>query len=179
MRKLRMSELERLNVEEFQQANKLPVIVILDRVRSLHNVGSIFRTADAFRVEEIHLCGLTATPPHPEMDKTALGATESVVWKEFQLTSDSIKEARDKGFAVFAVEQTTDRIWLNDFDASVYNGVAIIMGHEVTGVDAHLLPLVDGCIEIPQLGTKHSLNVSVSAGIVLWELFKALKSKLH
>lgn len=173
-----MSELERLNVEEFQKADKLPVVVVLDRVRSLHNVGSIFRTADAFRLEAIHLCGLTATPPHPEMDKTALGATESVTWKAFDSTKDSIQELKSDGYTVFAIEQTTDRIWLDELDVSSIQKVAIIMGHEVTGVDSELLPLVDGCIEIPQLGTKHSLNVSVSAGIVMWELFKVLKKGL-
>lgn len=173
-----MSELERLNVEEFQKADKLPVVVVLDRVRSLHNVGSIFRTADAFRLEAIHLCGLTATPPHPEMDKTALGATESVTWKAFASTKDSIQELKSDGYTVFAIEQTTDRIWLDELDVSSIQKVAIIMGHEVTGVDSELLPLVDGCIEIPQLGTKHSLNVSVSAGIVMWELFKVLKKGL-
>lgn len=178
MRKLRMSELDRMNVEEFKKASKLPLLIILDRVRSLHNVGSIFRTADAFRAEEIHLCGLTATPPHPEIDKTALGATESVTWKAFNQTEEAIAEARLRGYAVFAVEQTSNRIWLDEFEATDFKGIAIIMGHEVTGVDSSLLPLVDGCIEIPQLGTKHSLNVSVSAGIVIWEMYKMLKDKL-
>lgn len=178
MRKLRMNELGRMNSEAFHQASKLPLIIILDRVRSLHNVGSFFRTADAFRAESISLCGLTAEPPHPEIDKTALGATDSVSWKSFQKTEEAILEAKDKGYAVFAVEQTTDRLWLNEFDATPFNGIAIVFGHEVTGVDDQLLSLVDGCIEIPQLGTKHSLNVSVSAGIVMWEIFSQWKDKL-
>lgn len=179
MRKLRMSELERLDTGTFQKASKLPVVLILDRVRSLHNVGSVFRTADAFRVNEVHLCGLTATPPHPEIDKTALGATSSVTWKSFDRTEESITSLRSEGYSVYALEQTTERIWLDDFQVPDHTkGIAVILGHEVTGVDDHLLSLVDGCIEIPQLGTKHSLNVSVSAGIVMWELFRQLRGRL-
>lgn len=169
-----------MDVETFRQSEKIPVVIVLDRVRSLHNVGSIFRTADAFRIEAIHLCGITATPPHPEIDKTALGATESVPWEEFTHTLDSVKQLKKEGYHTFAVEQTTSRVWLDELELPKdVNGIAIIMGHEVTGVDQEILEACDGCIEIPQLGTKHSLNVSISAGIVMWELFKRLKGNIE
>lgn len=165
-----------MDVETFRQSKKIPVVIVLDRIRSLHNVGSIFRTADAFRLESIHLCGITATPPHPEIDKTALGATESVPWKEYSSTTDSINELKSAGYHTYAVEQTTSRVWLDELVLPEnVTGIAVVMGHEVTGVDQEVLEACDGCIEIPQLGTKHSLNVSISAGIVMWELFKRLK----
>lgn len=173
MRKLRNNELGRLNVEEYKSSDKTPVIVILDEIRSLHNVGSIFRTADAFRLEAIYLCGITATPPHPEIEKTALGASDVVPWKYFETAEAAIEQVRTKEWSVFAIEQTTERIWLQNFE--VPKGLAIIMGNEVKGVRSELLPHCDGCIEIPQIGTKHSLNVSVSAGIVLWEIVKQLR----
>lgn len=180
MRKLRMSELNRMDVESFRESPKIPVVVILDRVRSLHNVGAIFRTADAFRIEGIHLCGITEQVSHPEIDKTALGATESVPWKSFDTTVESVRELKAEGYEVYAVEQTTDREWLDNFEVSENaKGIAVVFGHEVTGVDEPVLAEVDGCIEIPQLGTKHSLNVSVSAGVVMWELFKQLKGRIQ
>ncbi len=179
MRKLRMSELNRLDIETFRSSNKIPVTIVLDRVRSLHNVGAIFRTADAFRMERIFLCGLTATPPHPEIDKTALGATESMQWKAFSKTMDAIDVLRSEGYHIYAIEQTTERIWLDEFDLPEnMQGLAVVLGHEVNGVDQEVIHKVDGCIEIPQLGTKHSLNVSVSAGILMWELFKRLKNSI-
>lgn len=180
MRKLRMSELNRMDVESFRESDKIPLIVVLDRVRSLHNVGAIFRTGDAFRIEEIHLCGITEQANHPEIDKTALGATESVPWSSFSTTLESVEALKARNYAVYAVEQTTEREWLDEFEIpSDCDGMAIIMGHEVSGVDEDVLKAVDGCIEIPQLGTKHSLNVSISASIVMWEIFKRLRSQLR
>lgn len=179
MRKLRMSELNRMDVETFRTSKKIPVVIVLDRVRSLHNVGSIFRTADAFRMESIYLGGLTANPPHPEIDKTALGATESVPWEAFDHTTDALDQLRSKGYHIYGIEQTTERTWLDEFNLPTsMQGIGIVMGHEVNGVDTEILQQLDGCIEIPQIGTKHSLNVSVSAGIVMWELFKRLKGQL-
>lgn len=169
-----------MDVESFRESAKIPLIVVLDRVRSLHNVGAIFRTGDAFRIEEIHLCGITEQANHPEIDKTALGATESVPWKSFDQTSESVAYLKERNYGVFAVEQTTEREWLDEFVIpEEIEGLAIIMGHEVTGVDDAVLELVDGCIEIPQLGTKHSLNVSVSAAIVMWEVFKRLRQQIE
>lgn len=169
MRKLRMSELNRLTAEEFQEAPKNPIVPVLDNVRSLLNVGSVFRTSDAFRVEELHLCGLTATPPHREMNKTALGATESVSWKHFDETVDSLKELKQKGFTLIAIEQTSGAISLEQFPFEKHGKVALIFGNEVKGVSNEALALCDFAIEIPQFGTKHSLNISVSAGIALWQ----------
>lgn len=169
MRKLRMSELNRLTAEEFQEAPKNPIVIVLDNVRSLLNVGSVFRTSDAFRVEELHLCGLTATPPHREMNKTALGATESVSWKHFDNTTDSLKELKQNGFILIAIEQTSGAISLEKFPFQDYDKVALIFGNEVKGVSDDALALCDFAIEIPQFGTKHSLNISVSAGIALWQ----------
>lgn len=178
MRKLRISELNRMDVDTFKNSTKIPLVIVLDRIRSLHNVGAIFRSADAFRLEEIHLCGITATPPHPEIDKTALGATESVPWRAFDHTLDSIEELKKMGYLTFGVEQTTNRIWLDELNVPDAKGYALVLGHEVNGVDQTVLEACDHCIEIPQMGTKHSLNVSVSAGVVMWEFFKQLKSKL-
>src|SRR5690606_59725 len=169
MRKLRMSELNRLTAEEFQEAPKNPIVLVLDNVRSLLNVGSVFRTSDAFRVEELHLCGLTATPPHREMNKTALGATESVSWKHFENTTDSLKELKQKGFTLIAIEQTSGAISLEQFPFEKHGKVALIFGNEVKGVSDEALAMCDFVIEIPQFGTKHSLNISVSAGIALWQ----------
>ncbi|AEV33942.1 rRNA methylase [Owenweeksia hongkongensis DSM 17368] len=169
MRKLRMSELNRLSTEEFQEAPKNPIVLVLDNVRSLLNVGSVFRTSDAFRVEELHLCGLTATPPHREMNKTALGATESVSWRHFVETSDSLKDLKEKGYTLIAIEQTSGAISLEQFPFEQHDKVALIFGNEVKGVSNEALALCDFAIEIPQFGTKHSLNISVSAGIALWQ----------
>lgn len=168
MRKLRMSELNRLSTEEFKEAPKHPIVVVLDNVRSLLNVGSVFRTSDAFLVEELHLCGLTARPPHREMQKTALGATESVDWKYFENTLDAVSELKDKGYKLLALEQTENSVPLQDFNFNKVGKIALIFGNEVKGVSTEVLAQCHAAIEIPQFGTKHSINISVSAGIALW-----------
>lgn len=170
MRKLSMSELNRLSVNEFKQKPKLPVVIVLDNIRSLNNIGGIFRTADAFRISAVHLCGITARPPHREIHKTALGATESVSWKYFNTTMNSLEELRKEKYSVYAVEQTTQSILLSSFRPPE-KPLAFIFGNEVKGIDEQLLSHVDGSLEIPQFGTKHSLNVSVSVGIVIWHYF--------
>jgi 23S rRNA (guanosine2251-2'-O)-methyltransferase len=172
MKKLRNEELNRKTVDEFRQAGKNPVIVVLDNVRSLNNIGSIFRTCDAFLIEGICLCGITATPPHREISKTALGATESVDWKYYDHTSMAVGELREQGYHLFAVEQTVHSCALHDFKIARGEKYALIFGHEINGVDQEVVDLCDGAIEIPQHGTKHSLNIAVSAGIVLWEVFR-------
>ena len=171
MRKLRTNELNRITVEEFKTVDKIPVIIVLDNIRSQNNIGSIFRTADAFLLQEIHLCGITATPPNREIHKTALGATESVKWKYFSSTLDSLNELKKNDFHVYAVEQTHDSKPLSQFKPEMSKGIAIVFGNEVHGIDEAVLPRVEGCIEIPQFGTKHSLNVAVAAGIVIWHIF--------
>lgn len=168
VRKLRMHELGRLSPEDFRAAGKRPLIVVLDNVRSMHNVGSLFRTADAFRVSGIYLCGMTPVPPHQEIEKTALGATESVEWRHFASTSDAVTELANSGYRIFAVEQTTSAIPLRNFRPEA--PLALVFGHEVKGVSEEVLAHCHGAVVIPQDGTKHSLNVSVSAGIVLWEM---------
>ena len=173
MRKLSMDELNRKSVEDFRKSEKVPVVVILDNIRSMHNVGSVFRTADAFLITEIYLCGYTPQPPHRDIQKTALGATETVAWKYAQDAISAVNELRSLGYAIFAVEQVENSILLNQFNSAAYNRLAIIFGNEVSGVGAEVLKLCDGSIEIPQFGMKHSLNVSVAAGIVLWELVRA------
>jgi tRNA G18 (ribose-2'-O)-methylase SpoU len=171
MRKLSIEELNRVNVEEFKQLEKIPVVVVLDNVRSTHNVGAVFRTSDAFRISEIHLCGITPKPPHRDIEKTALGATESVSWKLFKETSDSILALRDSGYQIWCIEQVDKSVSLENW---TWNGekIALVFGHEVFGVDDEVVSLSDGAIEIPQSGTKHSLNISVSAGIVLWSFYR-------
>lgn len=176
MRKLRMSELNRLTTEEFREAPKNPVVVVLDNVRSVLNVGSVFRTGDAFRVQEIHLCGVTATPPGKEMNKTALGATESVDWKYYENTVDSIRALKEQGYLVVALEQTSSSIPLHEFDFEV-GKIALVFGNEVKGVSSACLALCDHALEIPQFGTKHSLNISVSAGIALWQAVQGYLKK--
>jgi 23S rRNA (guanosine2251-2'-O)-methyltransferase len=176
MHKLKNQELIRLTVNEFKMAYKLPIVIVLDNIRSLNNIGSVFRTADAFRVCEIHLCGITATPPHREIHKTALGATESVSWKYFPSTADSIRDLKGAGFTICAVEQTTASIPIDQFYPAENKNFAIIFGNEIHGVDDNVIQEVDFCIEIPQFGTKHSLNVSVAAGIVIWDLFKKINN---
>jgi tRNA G18 (ribose-2'-O)-methylase SpoU len=177
--KKNLSELNRLNVEEFKTIEKIPLVVVLDNVRSQHNVGAVFRTSDAFLVEKIYLCGITATPPNREIHKAALGATESVEWQYFEKTIDAINELKKKNFSIFALEQTENSISLFEFAGAdlqpVPKKIALILGNEVDGISDDVLPLIDGALEIPQFGTKHSLNVSVSAGIAIWELFKILK----
>lgn len=171
-----MDELNRKSVDQFKNSEKLPVIIILENVRSAYNVGSVFRTADAFLLQSIYLCGYTAFPPHKEIRKTALGAEESVSWKQFKDINEAIKEVKDEGYRVFAVEQAENSIPLNDFKHS--GKTAVIFGNEVSGVEQSTIALTDGCIEIPQLGMKHSLNIAVAAGVVLWDLVKEHLQKL-
>lgn len=169
MRKLGMDELGRLSVDDFRQAEKKPVMVVLDNIRSMHNVGSVFRTADAFLAEGICLCGYTPQPPHRDIQKTALGATDTVSWQYFPTTLDAVRDLKQKGYLLFAVEQAENSIQLHQFELPAQK-IAVIFGNEVSGVDEQVLAMCDGCIEIPQFGTKHSLNISVAAGIVLWKL---------
>jgi 23S rRNA (guanosine2251-2'-O)-methyltransferase len=171
MAKLTLDQLGRADIKAYKTQAKKPIIAVLDNIRSALNVGSVFRTADAFAIEEIMLCGITATPPNREITKTAIGATESVTWSYYETTAEAIAVLRSSGYLIYAVEQTDDSISLLDL-AIGDESVAVIMGNEVDGVEAAILPLTDGTIEIPQYGTKHSLNVSVCAGIVLWELSK-------
>lgn len=174
MRKLANAELERKNISEFKEAKKTPIIVILDDIRSLHNIGSVFRTADAFLIEKIYLCGITAVPPNKEIHKTALGATETVTWEYAKDVLDVIQKLKEENIKIFSVEQTENSIMLNDFQVSTNAKYALIFGNEVKGVQQEAINLSDGVIEIPQLGSKHSLNISVSAGIVIWDLFQKL-----
>lgn len=175
-RKLKITELNRISAEEFKKADKQPLVVILDNVRSLHNIGSVFRTSDAFRVECIYLCGITATPPHPEMHKTALGAEFTVDWKYVNNAVEAVDNLRREGYVVFSVEQAENSIMLEDMRLKQGKRYAVVLGNEVKGVQQEVIDHSDGCIEIPQYGTKHSLNVSVTAGIVIWDLFKQLKT---
>ncbi|WP_016777500.1 RNA methyltransferase [Anaerophaga thermohalophila] len=170
MRKLKLHELGRISVKEFKNVPKTPIIVVLDNIRSLHNVGSIFRTSDAFRIRSIFLCGITATPPHKEIHKTALGAEESVEWHYFNKTTDAVKKLKREGFLLIGIEQTEGSINLPAFEPDMTKKYAVFFGNEVKGVDQKVIDECDMCLEIPQFGTKHSFNVSVSAGIVLWEL---------
>lgn len=174
MRKLLNSELGRKSLEQFRASEKSPVIIVLDNVRSQSNVGSVFRTADAFLTEAVYLCGITSKPPHREIRKTALGATESVNWKYFESTFDAITELRSAGYKIIGIEQVEGSVELQDFVAGEGEKFAIIFGHEVYGVDGAIINLCDQCIEIPQFGTKHSFNISVSVGIILWEINKKL-----
>jgi tRNA G18 (ribose-2'-O)-methylase SpoU len=174
MRKLKVTEMGRMSVEEYHAAEKTPLVVVLDHVRSLYNVGSIFRTADAFRLAGVCLCGITAVPPHPEIHKTALGAEDSVDWKYFKDTLDAVKWLKDSGYEVLAVEQCEGSTMLNDFNVEPGKRYAIILGNEVKGVQQSVVDECEGCLEIPQYGTKHSMNVSVTAGIVIWELVKKM-----
>lgn len=169
MRKLSMDELGRMSVAEFKEAKKNPIVVVLDNIRSMHNVGSVFRTADAFRIEAICLCGYTAQPPHRDIQKTALGATETVNWLYYPSTLEAVEQLKDHGYQIYAVEQVEGSISLEHF-AEPDKKIAVVFGNEVEGVDYAVLSVCDGCIEIPQLGMKHSLNISVAAGIVLWKL---------
>lgn len=172
MKKRLNSELNRLSLSEFKQEKKKDIVVILDDIRSLNNIGSVFRTADAFLIKEIHLCGITAKPPHREIQKTALGATESVDWNYYSTTQESIKKLKSEGFKIYAIEQVEESISLENFNISIEDKIAVIFGNEVKGVSDETLKWVDQCIEIPQYGTKHSINISVCSGIILWELFK-------
>lgn len=171
MRKLSMTELGRKSVEEFKQSEKLPVIAVLENIRSAYNVGSVFRTADAFLLESIYICGYTAFPPHKEIKKTALGAEDTVTWKHFRNIAEAIADIRTLGYKVYAVEQAVDSWKLGSFTVED-DKIAVIFGNEVTGVEQSTIALCDGVIEIPQLGMKHSLNVATAAGVVLWELIR-------
>lgn len=175
MRKLANSELNRKSVEDFKKATKTPIIIILDNIRSLHNIGSVFRTSDAFLVEKIYLCGITAKPPHKEINKTALGATETVVWEYAEIVTTVIQQLQSEGVKVFAIEQVENATFLDQFYPNKNERYALIFGNEVYGVSQDAISLAEGCIEIPQLGSKHSLNISVSAGIVVWDFFQKLK----
>ena len=172
-RKLKTIEIERISVEEFHRAEKTPLVVVLDNVRSMYNIGSVFRTADAFRIEEVLLCGITATPPSNEIHKTALGAEESVEWKYFKDTIEAVDYLKKKGFLLCAIEQCDGSVMLNDFKTDSAQKYAVFMGNEVKGVQQSVIDECDVCIEIPQYGTKHSMNVSVTAGIVMWEFAKS------
>lgn len=175
MRKLKITELNRISTEEFKTAEKLPLIVVLDHVRSLYNVGSVFRSSDAFRVASVYLCGITATPPQVEIHKTALGAEDSVNWVYYERTQDAVEHLKAEGYEVWAVEQVEGSIMLQDFRPDKEKKYAIILGNEVKGVQQEVVDQCDGCIEIPQFGTKHSLNVSVTAGILVWEFARKMK----
>ncbi len=175
MRKLTNDELNRKSVTEFRASEKSPFLIVLDNVRSLNNVGSIFRTADAFLVEAVWLCGITATPPHREIHKTALGATESVEWKYFESSAEAVRLLKERGYTIVSVEQAEGAVSLDRFAAEPGRRYALVFGHEIRGVTEEVVNLSDACIEIPQYGTKHSFNVAVSAGIVLWELAGRIK----
>jgi tRNA G18 (ribose-2'-O)-methylase SpoU len=174
MRKLKNSELERISVENFKSFEKTPIVVVLDNVRSALNVGSSFRTSDAFRVEKIYLCGITAKPPHREIHKTALGATESMNWKYFQETKEAIIELKNRDYEIIGVEQVDNSISLNKFHVNTEMKYALVFGNEVKGIDTQIIDLCDKFIEIPQIGTKHSLNITVSLGITVWDLYSKL-----
>lgn len=169
--KLSMDELGRMNPEEFQSSQKNPIILVLDNIRSLNNVGSAFRTGDSFLIEAIYLCGVTGTPPNKEIEKTALGATETVSWKYFKTTQEAIDDLKSKAYKIVSVEQATNSVKLNEYQKDK-QATALIFGNEVYGVEQEIINQSDVCLEIPQFGTKHSLNVSVSIGIVLWELLR-------
>jgi len=175
MRKLLNEELPRLSPEEFSQASKIPVVIVLDNVRSHLNVGAVFRTADAFLIEAIHLCGITGTPPHRDIHKTALGATETVQWQYWENTSDCIAHLKQTGYKVAAIEQAEEAVMLHQFHPEKGEGYALVFGNEVDGVQQEVVNISDMVIEIPQYGTKHSLNISVSAGVVIWDVFRKLK----
>ena len=170
MRKLKVTEMGRMSVAEYRASDKQPIVVVLDHVRSLYNVGSVFRSSDAFRIEGVALCGITAKPPHPEIHKTALGAEESVSWKYFERTEDAVAWLKEQGYIVLAIEQCEGSTMLQDFERKAGRKYAVVLGNEVKGVQQQVVDMCDGCLEIPQYGTKHSLNVSVTAGIVLWHL---------
>lgn len=178
MRKLRNEELDRKSVSDFRDAVKLPIVIVLDNVRSFHNVGSVFRSADSFLLEGVYLCGITAQPPHRDINKTALGATESVDWKYFSETFEAIERLKRDNYELLAVEQTEGSIPLNKFSPEINKKYALIFGHEVNGVNQKVIDTCSGSLEIPQIGTKHSLNISVSVGIVIWDFYSKLVEKI-
>jgi 23S rRNA (guanosine2251-2'-O)-methyltransferase len=179
MRKLRNTELNRLTAEEYKSISKTPLVVVLDNIRSCNNIGSVFRTSDALLIEKVYLCGITATPPNAEIHKTALDAEKSVEWEYFEKTEDAVTELQNKGFKVYAIEQVENSISLPDYLPAAGEKVAVVFGNEVKGVQQKVVNNCDGSIEIPQFGTKHSFNVSVSAGIVLWDIFRKLQIKFN
>jgi tRNA G18 (ribose-2'-O)-methylase SpoU len=174
-RKLKNEELNRITVDEFKSTEKTPIIIVLDNIRSLNNIGSVFRTADAFLIEAVYLCGITATPPHREIQKTALGATETVNWKYFESTTEAITELKNNNYKIAAIEQTENSTMLNDFNINKNEKLAVIFGNEVKGVEQTAIDLSEVVIEIPQYGTKHSLNISVSCGVIIWDLFQKVR----
>ena len=175
MKKLKLDELNRVGIDEFKEQEKLPVVVVLDNVRSMHNIGSIFRTSDGFSIEKLYLCGITAQPPHREIEKTALGATQSVEWAHFESTLAAVSYLRSEGYLIIAIEQAEGSVMLNTYKPQSDKKYALILGNEVNGVADEVMAQIDQCIEIPQFGTKHSFNVVISAGIVLWDFFAKLK----
>lgn len=175
MRVKNITELNRISVDEFRKVEKLPVVVVLDNIRSLNNIGSVFRTSDAFLIESIYLCGITATPPNVEIHKTALGAEDSVSWEYYEDTKQAVIALHQQGYTVCAVEQAESSIMLNDLILNKAQKYAVVLGNEVKGVQQEVVDLCDCCIEIPQFGTKHSLNVSVAGGIIVWEFFRQLR----
>jgi len=176
MRKLKNAELNRISVDEFKETEKTPLVVVLDNIRSLNNIGSVFRTSDAFLVEKIVLCGITAKPPHKDIHKTALGATESVDWEYTDETLDAISKLKEDDYTILSIEQTENAVMLQDFQCEKNKKYAIVLGNEVKGVQQEIVNNSDYAIEIPQFGTKHSLNISVSTGVVIWEMFRKMKS---
>lgn len=174
MRKLKMDELNRVSVEEFKDQEKLPVVLVLDQVRSMHNVGSAFRTADAFAISKIYLCGITGTPPHKEINKTALGATDSVSWEHFASTTELVQQLKTEGYQIIAIEQADHSTSLTEFTPAIEQKYALVFGNEVFGVEDEVIELADTVIEIPQFGTKHSLNISVAVGVVIWDFLSKL-----
>jgi len=177
MRKLKNKELDRLSVEDFKKTKKTPILIILDNIRSLNNIGSVFRTCDAFLVEKIYLCGITATPPHKDIHKTALGSTETVDWEYVENIMDLVQDLKSKYIKVISIEQAENATMLNDFKPEPNTTYALVFGNEVKGVKQDVVSASDMVLEIPQFGTKHSLNISVSAGIVIWDIFAKLKAK--
>ena len=175
MRKLLNEELKRLSLDEFKVQEKIPLIIVLDNIRSMHNIGSVFRTSDAFLVQKVYLCGITATPPHSEIHKTALGSTDSVEWKYFEHTTDAVKELKENRVCIVGIEQTENSILLNDFHPETGITYAYVFGHEVRGVSQKVINDCDIAIEVPQFGTKHSLNISVCAGILIWDFYSKLR----